>query len=303
MTYEEVAGQYPEGETYSLRRPVYTFDDMGYGPLHDELMFSPRVAPQMIGLGLLEAIPELRLLELADPDDADSDGISGRVNIVWDVETESMAIGRFGWKSEQPTVRQQTAGAFLGDMGLTTPLFASQDCAEVQRECADAETGGTPEVEPHLFERVVVYSSLLAVPVRRDWDDPDVLAGKRLFRDTGCASCHVASHVTGPHWLEETSNQLIWPYTDLLLHDMGSDLSDNRPSFDATGDEWRTPPLWGIGLFEAVNNHQLLMHDGRARGVAEAILWHGGEAEDSKDEFINLSRADRALLILFVETL
>ncbi len=303
VVYEETEGQYADGETFSLRHPTYSFDGLGYGPLHDDIMISARVAPQVIGLGLLEAIPEERLAELADPEDADDDGISGRMNRVWDVTREVMAVGRFGWKAEQPTVRQQSAGAFLGDMGLTTPLFMSQECSASQEDCIATPDGGAPEVEPHLFERVVVYTSLLAVPVRRDWEEPEVLLGKRLFAQANCTGCHTPSHMTGDHWLDETSNQLIWPYTDLLLHDMGPELADGRPVYEANVSEWRTPPLWGIGLFDAVNSHEFLLHDGRARGVAEAILWHGGEAEESREAFVNMSREERNALIRFVRTL
>lgn len=303
VLYEEVPGAYADGTPYSLRVPTYAIDELAYGDMAEDVMLSARVAPQVIGLGLLEAIPEERLHALADPDDDDGDGISGRTNLVWDAIRDEPAIGRFGWKCEQPSVRQQSAGAFLGDMGITTPVFPDQNCTASQTECTDAPGGGEPEISADLFDRVVAYASLLAVPVRRDWESESVLHGKALFNEAECTGCHVPSHVTGTHEFSELSDQLIWPYTDLLLHDMGDGLADGRPVFDASGSEWRTPPLWGIGLFQAVNGHTLLLHDGRARGVAEAILWHGGEAEASRDAFVAMDAQERSALVAFVESL
>ncbi|MEM9190859.1 MAG: di-heme oxidoredictase family protein [Myxococcota bacterium] len=304
VSYEEVPGTYADGEPYSLRQPIYQFSEQAYGPFHPELLTSPRVAPVMIGLGLLDAIPEDRLLGLADPEDQDGDGISGRVNQVWDVEAGALRVGRFGWKAGQPSVRQQTAGAFLGDIGITSSLFPENNCTEPQAECQSAMNGGSPEIPDHLLEATVFYSSALAVPVRERWDGEEILRGKQLFSNGGCVSCHTPTHQTGDFpSLEEVGNQQIWPYTDLLLHDMGEELADGRPVFDASGQEWRTPPLWGLRLVETVNDHMFLLHDGRARGVAEAILWHGGEAEPAREFFRNLSAADRAALLQFVESL
>ena len=303
VLYTEVPGQYDDGTPYTLLEPTYAIDSLGYGEPEEPLLLSPRIAPQVIGLALLEAIPTERLEALADADDDDNDGISGRLNYVWDEEAQAMAVGRFGWKSEQPTVRQQTAGAFLGDMGITTPVFPEQNCTASQPECAAAIAGGEPEIDDRLFDRVVLYSSLLAVPVRRDWEDTEVRRGKQLFADAGCIGCHVSRHETGPHAFEEVADQVIWPYTDLLLHDMGPALSDGRPVYSAGPSEWRTPPLWGVGLFTTVNGDSRLMHDGRARGVAEAILWHGGEADASRAAFTAMSATERAALVRFVESL
>lgn len=304
VTYSEVAGTYADGTPYTLLRPNYAFEDFRYGDPGAELLFSPRVAPQMIGLGLLEAIPEDRLNALADPDDTDGDGISGRTNRVWDVLAQEHRVGRFGWKAEEPTVRQQSAGAFLGDMGITSPLFPEQQCSPNQAECLAAVGGGVPEIDAEMFDRVVVYSSLLAPAARRGADDVEVRRGKRVFNDVGCASCHTPSHETGPHAeFPEVEYQTIWPYTDLLLHDMGPDLADGRPVFEADGREWRTPPLWGIGLIPDVNGHDRLLHDGRARGVAEAVLWHGGEGQAARDAFAALPSDERAALVTFVESL
>jgi CxxC motif-containing protein (DUF1111 family) len=304
VTYQSLEGRYADGEPYELLAPTYTIDAPSHGPFTADLRMSPRVAPAMIGLGLLQAIPESRLRELEDPDDADGDGISGRLNQVWDVEARALAVGRFGWKAEQPSVRQQAAGAFIGDLGITSSLFPSQECTESELECQSALGGGEPEITDRLLERVVRYSELLAVPARLTFADSNVLRGKGIFSELGCQGCHTPNHRTSATAeLEELRDQSIWPYTDLALHDMGDALSDNRSSFAASGNEWRTPPLWGLGHYPVVNGHDRLLHDGRARGVAEAILWHGGEAEASRRAFTELPASDRLDLIAFVESL
>jgi CxxC motif-containing protein (DUF1111 family) len=265
---------------------------------------SPRVAPAMIGLGLLEALPLARLQALEDPEDADHDGISGRINWVWDYALGAEAAGRFGWKAEQPNIRQQSAGAFLGDMGLTSSLFPEQDCSSVETACAQKVSGGAPEVSDAFLDRIELYGRLVAVPVRTQYRTPEILAGKALFHEFGCASCHVPEHQTGSDAaLVELAEQTLFPYTDLLLHDLGEDLSDGRPVFGAEGAEWRTAPLWGLRFYAIVNGHNRLLHDGRARGVAEAILWHGGEAEASRESFRLAAEAEREQLLEFVESL
>lgn len=304
VSYQEISGKYSDGTTYSLRKPVYTFKDGAYGNLAAGAMISPRVAPQMVGLGLLASIDESTIKAIADPDDVNGDGISGRVNVVWDFGEEKQAIGRFGWKANQPTLRQQTAGAFLGDIGITSSLFPNQDCMDSQTACKESPEGGSPELKESILEKVTLYSGTLAVPKRRDWADDMVLRGKQLFINSNCGACHLPKVRTGfnPDFPEFT-DQTIRPYTDLLLHDMGEELSDNRPDYLATGAEWRTPPLWGIGLFKIVNNHTYYLHDGRARNLEEAILWHGGEAEQSKLAFVQMQKEEREALIKFLESL
>ena len=303
VRYDSVAGEYEDGEAYELIAPTYEITDLALGPLAEDTMISPRVAPATVGLGLLEAIPGERLEALTDPGDTDGDGISGRVNRVWDVVAEDFTIGRFGWKAEQPTVLQQSAGAFNGDIGITSELFPGSDC-RAGESCDGAPSGGDPEIEPDTLDRVGLYARLLAVPVRERWDDDGTRAGRDLFNATGCAKCHVPSHETGDYpEIAEVEHQTIWPYTDLLLHDMGDGLDDGRPSFDAEGREWRTPPLWGLRFYRTVNGHDRLLHDGRARGVAEAILWHGGEAESAREAFRHMKREDRERLVAFVESL
>ena len=303
VRYHELPGNFEDGEPYSLRAATYEIGGLAYGPLHPEVMMSPRVAPAIVGMGLLEAIPETAILALADPDDANGDGISGRPNMVWDVRRGKLALGRFGWKANQPTVEQQTAGAFLGDMGITSTLFPDDNCPEAQPECRAAPSGGSPEIPDDRFAKVVFYTQNLAVPAMRDLDDPQVARGARLFAEAGCHLCHTPSHTTGEHPVSAVAGQAIYPYTDLLLHDMGEGLADGATDFDASGREWRTPPLWGIGLVETVNGHTMFLHDGRARNLTEAILWHGGEATKSRDSFRGLTKEEREDLIKFLESL
>lgn len=294
-----------------LRQPRLELSNPGYGPFSPDLMTSIRVAPQMIGLGLLEAIHPGDIYALEDPDDLDGDGISGRAHRVPSPDGESVELGRFGWKAAMPTLELQAADAFLNDMGISSPLKldAHGDCTTVQVECLNSPHGvqanlGDSEAPDPVLELVAFYSANLAVPERRDVHSPAVLRGKALFHEIQCAACHEPKYVTRKDAeREEHRFQLIWPYTDLLLHDMGEGLADNRPDGQASGREWRTPPLWGIGLTEVVSGHTQFLHDGRARNLTEAILWHGGEAEPSRDAFADLSPADRADLIAFLESL
>jgi CxxC motif-containing protein (DUF1111 family) len=304
VTYKEITGEYPDGTTYTLREPVYEFKNLNYGEFPDDIMISPRIAQHLVGLGLLEAVDEETLKSLEDTDDTDSDGISGKINYVYDFEADTTIVGRFGWKANQPTVRQQTALAFREDIGITSELFPDELCAESQTECKEARSGGEPELTGDILDRVTLYTETIAVPARRNWDDPDVLKGKRAFHNVGCASCHVPKLKTGEHPEHpEFSNQTVYPYTDLLLHDMGEGLADNAIDAEATGTEWRTPPLWGIGLVETVSGHTYFLHDGRARNLEEAILWHGGEAEQSKQQFKELRKEERDNLIKFLNSL
>lgn len=310
IEYTEQAFTFPDGETLTLRKPTYTIAQPAYGPLHPKAMISPRVANPMIGLGLLEAVPEKDIRALADADDKNGDGISGRPNEVWSIINDKVMLGRFGWKAGAATVKEQSADAFAGDIGISNPLAPrpSGDCTPRQPKCLAAINGNSEkegvEAGKTFLDLVTFYSQNLAVPRRRNAANADVLAGKKLFHTTGCAACHAPSFTTGelegqPH----LSNQKIWPYTDMLLHDMGEGLADNRPEGVANGREWRTPPLWGIGLTHIVNGHEFFLHDGRARGLVEAVLWHGGEAEQSRDSFAALSRKEREKLIAFVKSL
>lgn len=310
ITYEEEAVKLADGTTVSLRHPTYTAADLGYGPLHKDAMLSPRIAPQMIGLGLLEAVSAADILANADPDDANGDGISGRPNIVWSQVKDQPMLGRFGLKAGNPTILEQSASAFAGDIGISNPIFqaGSGECTDLQADCMAAIHGDGDdrvfEIDQTGLDLVTFYSRNLGVPARRNVDDPQVLRGKQVFYQTGCTSCHTPSFVTQRlKDRPEQSFQLIWPYTDMLLHDMGPGLADNRPEARATGSEWRTPPLWGIGLTQQVSGHSYFLHDGRARSLLEAVLWHGGEASVQRDTVIALSKSERDALIAYLESL
>jgi CxxC motif-containing protein (DUF1111 family) len=304
IAYIEVSGKYSDGSSYSLRKPSYKFNDLTLGPFHSSLMFSPRIAPQLPGLGLIEAIPENSIRANEDQADQNNDGISGRVNIVWDFKNKRSTIGRFGWKANQPNLFQQTAGAFLGDMGITSSIFPNENLVGKSLELyKQLPNGGTPEIEDKNLDAVVFYMQTLKVPARRNIEDSEVRKGKALFTKINCTGCHISNFSTASHPIAVLRNQTIRPYSDLLLHDMGEGLADNRPDFEATGQEWRTPPLWGIGMIKTVNKHTFLLHDGRARNFEEAILWHGGEAQKSADEFKNLTKIERTAIIKFLENL
>jgi CxxC motif-containing protein (DUF1111 family) len=307
LTWDETRIQYGDGTWFQLRKPTITFTDLAFGPMAADVMTSLRTAPTTAGLGLLELVPEADILALADPDDADGDGISGRPNMVWDVEAGATRLGRLGWKANQPSMRQQSAGAFLGDIGITSPIFPAQNCPPAQTACATAPDGkgaDPAELDERKLSRITYYGLTLAVPARRNVQDPQVLEGKRLFTDAGCAGCHTPVLKTGTaEAVPELANQTIRPFTDLLLHDMGEGLADGRPDFLADGREWRTPPLWGIGLSQIVNGHTLYLHDGRARNLSEAILWHGGEAESAREAFRTMPERERAALLAFLGSL
>ena len=311
IAYEETPIALDDGEAVSLRKPTYGISRLHYGPLHPETMLSPRVTPPVIGMGLLEAIADADILAGADPEDRDGDGISGRANIVWSDEIGKPMLGRFGWKAGNPTVSQQAAAAFRGDVGISTPLYASPygDCTAAQGTCREAPHGGasaanTVEASAALFDLLTFYTRNLGVPARRDVGEAQVLEGKRLFYDANCTGCHRPKFVTRRDSIgEEQSFQLIWPYTDLLLHDMGAGLADDRPEGEANGREWRTPPLWGIGLTETVSGHTFFLHDGRARNLLEAILWHGGEAQAAKERVVAMTGEERAALLAFLRSL
>lgn len=303
LTYTTHVERFTDGYEIELRSPQLSITNLGYGAMHPDTQFSVRVAPPMIGLGLLEAIPESAILVNADPDDSNGNGISGRPNRVFDQVTRDTSLGRFGWKAGQPNLNQQNADAFFNDMGLSSTLFSGRSCTEAQTDCLAMPHGGEPEVSDHILAQVLFYSRNLGVPARRKVNDPQVLAGKTLFHRAGCQSCHVPKFTTGEADEPELANQVIRPYTDLLLHDMGEGLADNRSEFEASGREWRTPPLWGIGLTQTVSGHSQFLHDGRARNLLEAVIWHGGEAEPAKQAVLKFDSAERSALLAFLESL
>jgi CxxC motif-containing protein (DUF1111 family) len=299
ITYTDSVDLYADGTTYSLRVPTYQLSNP-YTSLPATLLLSPRVAPAVFGLGLLEAVPEGVVRSMADDDDRDRDGISGRSNQVWDVALSRYVMGRFGWKASAPTLRQQTAGAYNGDMGITSSLFPSEPCEGYRAGCERHDI----EVSDADIDAATFYQQTLGVPARRLLGDPLTTAGETAFFGAGCGDCHTASLPTGRlAGVKASSGGVIHPYTDLLLHDMGPALADGRPDFLASGSEWRTPPLWGIGLVGVVNGHTNFLHDGRARNLTEAILWHGGEATASRQAFRQMPAKTRAALVAFLESL
>ena len=303
LTYEAIPFTYPDGTGLTLRRPNYAATDWSLGDPMVGLKLSPRIGQQLPGLGLLEAVPDEAIVALADESDRDGDGVSGRP--AWLVDAAGARHqGRFGWKAAQASLADQTASAFANDMGITSTL-APQDAmtATQQMHFGHLPNGGTPEISDDLFADVRFYLQTLAVPARRKASDKDVLAGKALFVQTGCAKCHTPVLQTGAHSIASIANQKIRPYTDLLLHDMGTELADNRAEGAATGMEWRTAPLWGLGLVTTVSGRADLLHDGRARNAEEAILWHGGEAEKSRSAFASLSAAERTQVLAFLKSL
>lgn len=300
ISYTDVTVVYNDGSKTTLRKPTYTLTN-AYIALLGSYTLSPRLAPPVFGLGLLENIPESTILSLADEHDNDGDGISGKANYVYNAETKRKELGRFGLKANMPTINTQVAGAYNQDMGITNRIF------NIESTFGQAQADGLnddPELADSTLAAVAFYIKTLAVPARRNTRQVDVLRGQTLFTQLNCVGCHKPTLQTGVDLtLPQISNQRIHPYTDLLLHDMGEGLADGYTDFLANGSEWRTATLWGIGLFEKTNGTPFYLHDGRARTIEEAILWHGGEAQKSRDGFVHLSKVDRDALIKFIRSL
>ncbi|MBT3012291.1 MAG: hypothetical protein KUF77_13650 [Candidatus Thiodiazotropha sp. (ex Lucina aurantia)] len=308
IDWQESTFTYPDQTQVSLRQPKPRLTNLNYGELHPQTLFSLRNSPPIHGTGLLELIPQSAIDALADPQDKDGNGISGRQNRVWDFELGRTVPGRFGLKANRANnLRIVTAAAFTGDVGITNSLFPEQPCTEVQEKCLNTVNGNNDEgveLPDHLLNLTTNFLRNIGVPRRNDVSSETLLAGRELFYQAGCQQCHQPDFTTGESaQMPHLAGQRIWPYTDLLLHDMGSGLADGRPDYEASGSEWRTPPLWGVGLREEVNGSNNLLHDGRARSVEEAILWHGGEAESVKQHFVNLDAGQRTRLVGFVESL
>lgn len=289
IEWQEREGKYPDGALYKLRSPRLQINLPNGQPLSSEILTSLRVPPPVFGRGLLEAVDEKTILALADPEDKNKDGISGRPNYVWDVEKKRAVLGRFGLKANTPTLLQQTAAAYINDMGVTNPLFPDKD--------------GSTDIDRQTLEDATFYGQTLAVPARTLLDDPVVKQGEKLFDRANCSACHIPQLSTSSHAVKALANQKIHPYTDLLLHDLGAELADGRPDFQASGSEWRTTPLWGVGLTQTVLPYSAFLHDGRARTLEEAILWHSGEAQQSREAFQQMPKSDRIALLKFLSSL
>ena len=300
VTFTPIIEKLADGTQVTLQKPTYSVIDT-YADFPSNAMTSPRLAPPVFGLGLLEAIPEAEILMYQDINDLDGDGITGKANYVFNPVSDAIELGRFGWKANTATILEQCAGAYSGDMGITTYLL--------QKETGDGQINGNdglgddPEISQEILDQVVFYCKTLGVPAPRDLENESVKKGAQIFESIGCAACHVPSMTTGNNTIAAISNQKIFAYTDMLLHDMGDELGDNRPDFLADGNEWKTRPLWGIGLTKVVNGHTDFLHDGRAKNITEAILWHGGEGMASKNKFKELSTGDREVLLKFIDAL
>jgi CxxC motif-containing protein (DUF1111 family) len=290
------------GEIVELRAPVLELRDLNFGPLGPDVMTSARVAPPLVGVGLLDAVSEDTIRKLAEEQQVK--GLRGRPNIVWDLINNREALGRFGYKANQPSVEQQIVFAYRADLGVTSRWFPEENCTPDQLACLAEPPGGQPELPEAFLDAVLLYARAIAVPARRNVDDPQVRRGEELFSLSGCDACHLTTLQTGNYSaLPALSRQTIHPYTDLLLHDMGEGLADGRPDFRAGPRDWRTAALWGIGLSQSVNGNGSLLHDGRARNLTEAILWHGGEAQASRDAFKTMTEPDRQALLAFLKSL
>lgn len=306
VSYEKINISYEDGVLTELLRPIYEFIKMNFGELGPKTIISPRVAPQMIGLGLVEAIPEEDILKNEDPLDVNGDGVSGRANWVISSVSNTRVMGRFGWKAGKPSLIEQNAAAFNGDIGITSALNPIEECTSVQTDCLKNQSNEDLPMER--LKSVTAYTQLLTVPARRDIQRLEVKNGREHFYKINCTSCHTPSFKTSQDSpINVLKGQTIYPYSDFLLHDMGDDLADDIEEFnneaEATTKEWRTPPLWGLGLTQTVNGHTRYLHDGRARNIEEAILWHGGEALSSKKAFMELTKTQREELILFIQSL
>ena len=300
VNYTPLVETLSDGTQITLQKPDYTLVNT-YEALPSSILLSPRLASPVFGLGLLEAIPESEILLNEDINDANGDGISGKANYVFDAVSGEMALGRFGWKANTATILEQCAGAYLGDMGITNYMFTQEP--GFGQTNGDDGLGDDPEITEEILDQVAFYCKTIGVPAPRNLDNESVRRGAQIFEDIACAKCHIPNMVTGSSDISAISNQSFYAYTDMLLHDMGDDLGDNRPDYLANGNEWKTRPLWGIGLTQVVNGHTDLLHDGRAKNITEAILWHGGEALQSKNEFKALTTQKRIDILNFINSL
>lgn len=285
--------RYADGKTIDLHKPRIVLDQLNYGPLGEKTTVNPVKAPVLIGLGLIESIPEQQILAHEDEDDANGDGISGRANRVWSVAYRDYRLGRYGWKAATPSVIEQTAHALNDDMGLTSQWLRQDNCGPEQTRCLQAYQSSELDVPEQRVTAIAFYLKHLRVAKS---SQAEKMPGKQIFAALGCGSCHRGGY-------HNDEGVEISPYSDFLLHDMGDGLASSMSMFEAQPSEWRTAPLWGLGLHKLMNPKAGFLHDGRAATIEQAILWHGGEAQISRDAFAALSEGDRVLLIEFLNTL
>jgi len=294
VSYEALSGHYADGAAYTLQKPTYHVSALGYGAFDAGTIVTPRIGLALVGLGLLEQIPEQAILAYEDEEDKNQDGTSGKANFVFDPETSSTRLGRFTWKASAASIKHQVAAAAHNDMGLSNPFFPTDNCTQKQKECLEQADNTILDLPQKRLDAITFYLQNLAIPASRKSSHFE--EGKVLFETLQCTACHIPSFTTH-------QGISIAPYSDLLLHDMGEGLEDGRSEFLATGSEWRTPPLWGIGLYEKVSGEANFLHDGRARNIEEAILWHGGEAEQSQKAFMALDKKSREMLLDFLHSI
>jgi CxxC motif-containing protein (DUF1111 family) len=308
LSYQTTKGRYADGSEYELRKPSYHLTNLAYGEMASHIGLTPRFAPNIFGAGLLDAIDNKDLLAQEDISDSNDDGISAKYNRVPNVKTGVLEIGRFGLKANHPNLAQQIGAAFRNDIGITNSFFPTEACTEIQRNCIKTAKLTTAkdslEINDKLFSLVLTFNRLLGVPPARDLNGELQRKGREHFYLLGCQQCHQPSYQTDKNYpVTELANQRIWPYSDLALHDMGEGLADNVIDHKASGQEWRTAPLWGIGLQSTTTRRTEFLHDGRARSISEAILWHGGEAAPAQQKFIQLTRLERKELITFLQSI
>lgn len=284
---------YADGTDITLYQPEFNLKELNYGSLSKQTVIDALRAPSLVGLGLIEQIPDEELIKHADPEDKNSDGISGKANKVWSLEKKKLVTGRYGWKATTPSVIEQTANALLNDMGLTSPWLKQENCTPKQLECLKAYKSQDSDINLVRLQGINTYLTHLKLPESAKLNDQQ---GKQLFTDIGCISCHRTGYST-------TTGDVVNPYSDFLLHDMGKDLAGKINMYEAKATEWRTPPLWGIGLAKKLNTDAGFLHDGRAQTLEQAIMWHGGEAEKSQKAFAKLTKSQRQSLIAFLNSL
>ncbi len=308
ITYAPSETKLADGTIISLRRPVVTLEEMSDGPVASDTVTGLRLAPAIHGMGPLDNIPAETIIAMADPDDKNHDGVSGRVH--W-LDAERKNFGRFGWKAIMPSLEAQNSHAFLADMGLSTALFpdAYGECTDRQTVCRAAPSGASSQHEDlevtntllKTLDRFIAEAVLPPGP-KLSADAAALEKGRAVFAVAGCLACHRPSYdVVWPKDASKTRH--ISPYTDLLLHEMGDGLAEDLIENNAAGREWRTAPLWGLRWAIDHEGQGALLHDGRARTILEAILWHGGEALSARDHVAGLSPGDRQALISYLSSL
>lgn len=303
VSWSNIEGTYEDGTPYLLRKPHIQIKTTHPFALPNNVIMSGRIGNPIIGLGLINRVSDELLKSIEDPDDLNGDGISGRRSLIINSKSKTVVLGKFGWKASVPSLIQQNSIAALQDLGLTTPLHKSQDCFPNDTRCILTYNDKPPEITKYLLDQLNTYVSELAVPKQRGPRLPEVIKGKKRFSEANCHLCHMPTMLIESRSKTKNTIEYIHPFSDLLLHDMGEELGEQSIHNSECNNEWRTAPLWGIGLTHKVSNNSYFLHDGRARSIEEAILWHNGEAKESKEVFRKMPKKHRRELISFLESL